>query len=132
MISKQEFLKITIVSAAMMLMLVNIAGAMPFGCGGNNCGVTLITDNCTQSVDLLKFPACGCGGGFPTCGCGENGRGGRGSKVTLITDPCTQSVDLLKFPACGCGENRRGGRGSEVTLITDPSIQSVDLLKLPV
>jgi hypothetical protein len=102
MISKQEFLKITIVSAAMILMLVNIVGAMPC-----DCGVTLITDNCTQSVDVLKFPACGCGGGFPTCGCGapgrgDRGRGDRGSEVTLITDPGTQSVDVLKFPACGC------------------------------
>jgi len=59
MISKQEFLKITIVSAAMILMLVNIVGAMPC-----DCGVTLITDNCTQSVDVLKFPACGCEGEF--------------------------------------------------------------------
>jgi hypothetical protein len=102
MISKRELTKITIVSAAMILMLVNIVGAMPF-----DCGVTLITDNCTQSVDLLKFPACGCEGGFPICGCGDNGRedrgrGERGNGVTLITDPCIQSVDLLKFPACGC------------------------------
>ena len=95
--SKKELTKITIVSAAMLLMLVNIVGAMPF-----DCGVTLITDNCTQSVDLLKFPACGCdrGCGIPTCGCGDKGRGDKGCGVTLITDPCSQSVDLLKFPAC--------------------------------
>jgi hypothetical protein len=40
----------------MILMLVDIVGALPF-----DYGVTLITDNNTQSVDLLKFPACGCG-----------------------------------------------------------------------
>ena len=51
-------------------MLVNIVGAMPF-----DYGVTLITDPTTQSVDVLKFQACGCDGGFPICGCGATGRG---------------------------------------------------------
>src|SRR5208283_4100812 len=93
--SKKELTKITIVSAAMLLMLVNIVGAMPF-----DCGVTLITDNCTQSVDLLKFPACGCDDN----GREDRGHGERGNRVTLITDPSIQSVDLLKFPACGCDD----------------------------
>lgn len=56
MISKQELTKITIVVADMILMLVNVAGSMPC-----DCVVTLITDNCTQSVNFLKFPVCGCG-----------------------------------------------------------------------
>jgi len=56
MISKQELTKITIVSAAMILMLVNVVGAK-----SNDCGVTLITNNCRESVDFLKFPICGCG-----------------------------------------------------------------------
>jgi hypothetical protein len=97
MINKHKLYKIILVSTTMILMLVNIVGSMPF-----DCGATLITDNCTQSVDLLKFPACGCDGGFPIWGCGEKGRGERGNGVTLITDNCIQSVDLLKFPACGC------------------------------
>ena len=106
MISKYKLYKIALVSTAMILMLVNIVGAQPANhddrTGG--CGVTLITDPCTQSVDLLEFPTCGCGhdGNW---GCGERGRGERESEVTLITDPCTQSVDLLKFPTCGCGDD---------------------------
>jgi hypothetical protein len=55
MISKQELTKITIVSAAMILMLVNVVGAK-----FDDCGVTLITDNCTQSVNFLKFQTCRC------------------------------------------------------------------------
>jgi len=54
MISKQELPKRTIVSETMILMQVNVVGSKPC-----NCGVILITDNYTQSVDLLKFPACG-------------------------------------------------------------------------
>jgi hypothetical protein len=77
----------------MILMLVNVVGAK-----SDDCGVTLITDNCTQSVDFLKFPACGC-----DCGCGDTG-----CEVKLVTDPYTQSVDFLKFPTCGCGATRRG------------------------
>ena len=101
MISKCKLYKIALVSTAMILMLVNIVGAKP----GNHddrtlgCGVTLITDPCTQSVDLLKFPTCGCGDDW------NWGSGERGAEVTLITDPCTQSVDLLKFPTCGCGDD---------------------------
>ncbi len=67
-------------------MLGNIVGAKPYSYGDRicGCGITLITDPCTQSVDYLHFPIGGCEGG---CG------------VTLITDPCAQSLDLLKFPA---------------------------------
>jgi hypothetical protein len=87
MLNKHKLYKMALVSATMILMLGNIVGAKPYNyddrtCG---CGVTLITDPCTQSVDYLHFPIGGCDGG---CG------------VTLITDPCAQSVDLLKFPAC--------------------------------
>jgi hypothetical protein len=102
MLNKQELIKITIVSSAMILMLVNIVAAMPC-----NCGATLITDNCTQSVNLLKFPACGSDCGCD-CGYGAKGRGATEYGVTLITDPSSQSVDLLKFPACGCGATGRG------------------------
>ena len=55
MISKQELTKITIVSAAMILMLMNVVGAK-----SDDWEVTLVTDPCTQSVDFLKFPTCGC------------------------------------------------------------------------
>lgn len=102
MINKHKLYKIALVSVAMILMLVNIVGAKPYNhddraCG---CGVTLVTDPCTQSVDFLHFP---------TCGCGDDGTNECG--VTLITDPCTQSVNLLKFPTCGCGDDRTCGCG---------------------
>ena len=85
MISKHKLYKITLVSAAMILMLVNIVGAKPYN---YEPGAKLITDPTTQSVDLLKFPACGCDCGFQTC---ENG-------VTSITDNTTQSMNFLNFP----------------------------------
>ncbi len=69
-------------------MLVSTVGAVRFG------DVILKTDPCTQSVDFLKFPACGCDCDY---GCGDTGR-----EVILKTDPVTQSVDFLKFPTCGC------------------------------
>jgi YVTN family beta-propeller protein len=51
MTSKQEFLKITIVSAAMMLMLVNIAGAAPFAYVPNyDDNTTTIFDTATNTV----------------------------------------------------------------------------------
>jgi len=66
MLNKHKFYKMALVSATMILMLGNIVGAKPYNyddrtCG---CGVTLIIDPCTQSVDLLKFPACGCDFGY--------------------------------------------------------------------
>jgi len=96
MISKHKLYKIALVSIFMVLMLVSTAGAVRFG------DVILKTDPCTQSVDFLKFPACGCdwGCGSQTWDHGETGRRDIGHEVILKTDPCTQSVDFLKFPAC--------------------------------
>jgi len=54
MISKHKLYKIALVSIFMVLMLGSTAGAVRFG------DVILKTDPCTQSVDFLKFPACGC------------------------------------------------------------------------
>jgi len=90
MINKHKLCKMALVSAAVILMLVNITGARSFHYDDRNwgCGdVILKTNPVTQSVDFLKFPACGCDGG-----CGD---------VILKTNPVTQSVDFLKFPACG-------------------------------
>jgi len=64
MISKHKSYKIALVSIFMVLMLVSTAGAVRYG------NVILTTDPCTQSVDFLKFPACGCNDGF--CGCGDH------------------------------------------------------------
>ena len=119
MISKHKLYQITLVSAAIILMLVNIVGAKPYNYGS---GATLITDNSTQSVDLLKFPACGggvaltedpvlvtsgnggCGGyygyggyGYGGCeygGCGTCGCGTSGSEIVYGV--------TLKLPGC-CG-----------------------------
>jgi hypothetical protein len=85
MISKHKLYKIALVSTAMILMLVIIVGAKPYN---YEPGTKLITDPTTQSVDLLKFPACGCDCGFPTSGNG----------VTSITDNTTQSMNFLNFP----------------------------------
>ncbi len=64
MIIKHKLYKIALVSIVMVLMLVSTAGAA-------RCGnVILTTDNATQSVDFLKFPACACDHGF--CGCGDH------------------------------------------------------------
>ena len=52
--SKHKLYKITLVSIVMVLMLVSTVGAVRFG------DVILKTDPVTQSVDFLKFPACGC------------------------------------------------------------------------
>ena len=68
-----------------MLLNIVVVGAKPYN---YEPGAKLITDPTTQSVDLLKFPACGCDCGFPTC---ENG-------VTSITDNTTQSMNFLNFP----------------------------------
>ena len=54
MIIKQKLYSITLVSVVMTLMLISTASAARFG------DVTLKTDPCTQSVDFLKFPVCGC------------------------------------------------------------------------
>ena len=54
MISKHKLYKIALVSLVMVLMLVSTVDAVKFG------DVILKTDPCTQSVDFLKFPACGC------------------------------------------------------------------------
>jgi hypothetical protein len=59
MILKQKWNSIALVSVAITLMLVSTASATGFG------NVILKTDPCTQSVDFLKFPACG-----DDCGCG--------------------------------------------------------------
>jgi hypothetical protein len=64
MIIKHKLYKIALVSIVMVLMLVSTAGAARYG------NVILTTDNATQSVDFLKFPACGCDHGF--CGCGDH------------------------------------------------------------
>ena len=49
----------------MVLMLVSTAGAMRSG------NVILKTDSSTQSVDFLKFPACGCDHRYGDTGRGE-------------------------------------------------------------
>jgi|GEM_PF-2879732 hypothetical protein len=59
MILKQKWNSIALVSVAITLMLVSTASAAGFG------NVILKTDPCTQSVNFLKFPACG-----DDCGCG--------------------------------------------------------------
>ena len=57
MISKHKLYRIALASLVMVLILVSTACAVRVG------DVILTTDPCTQSVDFLKFPACGCDGG---------------------------------------------------------------------
>ena len=67
MINKHKLCKMALVSAAVILMLVNITGARSFHSDDRNwgCGdVILKTNPVTQSVDFLKFPACGYDGGY--------------------------------------------------------------------
>ncbi len=75
MISKHKLYKITLVSAAMLLMLVNIVSAGSF----RPDNIILGTNNTTQSVDFLKFPTCGCGSPTDECFCDHNDRTGEGS-----------------------------------------------------
>ena len=68
MISKHKLYNIALVSAVVILMMVNVVVV-----GSCNPMVKLITNSTTQSVDFLKFPTDECGFktsgfGFPTNG----------------------------------------------------------------
>jgi hypothetical protein len=115
MIIKHKLRKIALVSIALVLMLVSTAGAARFG------NVILKTDSATQSVDFLKFPACGCDDDFFGCedhSCNDKScdRGKSCDKKCPVYPTCpTCAVPALQINKIGVLANQTDGHPINIT-----------------